>query len=76
MSTQIIGKVTINPCGNYNSSTQYSILDLVTYGGSSYLAKKNVKNITPENNNYWQLVSVGGANAPQLTNGILSWPSN
>lgn len=57
-------------------TTQYSALDLVIYGSSSYLAKQNVQGINPTNTEYWQLVALGGAGTPTVdSNGILSWPT-
>lgn len=68
-----IGKIAITPKGNYSDSVQYEPYDLITYGGSSYLAKKNVKGILPGNTNYWQLIASSGAGGPSLDNGILYW---
>lgn len=71
-----IGKVAIAPKGNYNATLQYEPYDLVTYGGSSFLAKQNVKGITPGNNTYWQLIAISGSGGPALdSNGILYWPT-
>lgn len=76
VSRQNLGKIAIVLKGNYSSSTQYEPYDLVTYGGSSFLAKQNVKGITPGNNTYWQLIAISGSGGPALdSNGILYWPS-
>lgn len=37
MATFTLGKVSINPRGNYSSSTSYAVLDLVSNRGGSYL---------------------------------------
>ena len=75
VSTQSLGRVTIVPKGEYNSTTEYSPLDLVIYGGSSYLAKKTCTGKTPGNVGFWQLVALGGAGNPNIDNdGILYWP--
>ena len=51
------GKILIMPKGDYDSTKTYEILDLVRYGGTSWLAKKEVPvGITPTTSNeeYWQ----------------------
>ena len=53
----------VNPMGNYNSTTQYHIFDLVYYNGSSYLCRRDCKNQTPSaNSQYWQLYALAGDN--------------
>lgn len=51
----VAGRVLIMPKGAYNSSETYQMLDLVSHGGTSWLAKKPVKGITPSDANsaYW-----------------------
>ena len=64
-----LGKVSVTPRGDYQSSTQYEALDIVGYQGGSYLAMKAVKGITPSNDqvNWMQLSGPGlpGAQGPQ-----------
>lgn len=50
------GRILILPKGEYNASTTYEMLDLVSHNGASWLAKKTVSGIEPsiENNEYWQ----------------------
>jgi hypothetical protein len=52
----ILGNVAINTAGEYNSATSYEALSLVSYNGSSYIAKKEALNVVPTNTEYWQLV--------------------
>lgn len=49
------GRILIIPKGDYNASTTYEMLDLVSHGGSSWLAKKTCVGITPGNDTteYW-----------------------
>lgn len=76
VSTQSLGRITVAPKGEYSSITEYSPLDLVTYGGSSYIAKQACVGKTPGNTDYWQLIALGGAGNPSVdSNGILSWPT-
>ena len=59
----IAGRILILPKGEYNASTTYSMLDLVSYNGASWLAKKTAVGITPSDSNsaYWQkLIEVAG----------------
>ena len=60
MSKTIIGKVGMILKGEYNASTQYTRLDVVTYQGSSYACLKDCKATVPTDTSYWQLVSQKG----------------
>lgn len=50
------GRILIMPKGDWNAETEYEMLDLVKYNGTSWLAKKDVTGIEPtvENSEYWQ----------------------
>ena len=57
------GRILILPKGEYNANSTYTMLDLVTYNGASWLAKKTATGITPSDSNssYWQkLIDVAG----------------
>ena len=41
------GRILILPKGEYNANSTYTMLDLVTYNGASWLAKKTATGITP-----------------------------
>ena len=41
MSTTVLGKVSMTPKGAWNASTSYEPLDVVSYGGSAFLALAN-----------------------------------
>ncbi len=47
MADTIIGKVCVTPKGTYNATTDYEPLDIVTYGGSSYIVRTATRGITP-----------------------------
>ena len=49
------GRILIMPKGNYNADEQYEGLDLVFYGGASWLARKGVTGVEPSdaNSEYW-----------------------
>ena len=66
-----------NPRGNWSSSANYAINDVVTYSGSSYIAvSPNIGTPPPSNN--WMLNSNGTATSAQYNSlGIpLSWNAN
>lgn len=69
MPSQVLGKVSVTPKGDYNSSTTYYALDIVGYEGGSYLAMKEVTGIEPSNDqvNWMQLSGPGlpGEQGPQ-----------
>jgi hypothetical protein len=54
------GRVLIIPKGAYNPATTYEMLDLVSYNGSSYIAKTTTTGNLPTDTNYWQLSAYGG----------------
>jgi len=55
-----IGQVSIHPRGEYSSSTEYHILDVVTSNGSSYICIQNCQNIAVSNTSYWYLLASKG----------------
>lgn len=74
ISEQSIGKVCIAPRGEYNSSIQYYPLDLITFGGGSYIAKQKTSGNSPTDTTYWQLIASGGAGSVSVdSKGILYW---
>ena len=54
------GRVLLMPKGAYNPSTTYEILDIVSYNGSSYIAKGTTTGNLPTDTTYWQLSAYGG----------------
>jgi len=58
-----LGRVGIVAKDEYNPSTAYAALDLVTYQGSSYIAKIGTTGNLPTNTTYWTLVSQRGKTA-------------
>ncbi len=60
MSRTIIGKVGLTPKKDYDLSTSYKRLDLVSYKGSSYVCLKDCIGVLPTNDMYWQLSASKG----------------
>ena len=61
MASTVLGKVTCVPRGNYNEATEYTVLDIVTYGGGYYMALKTVTGVTPSNDGTnWMLLAERG----------------
>ena len=52
----VAGRILIMPKGDFNSSTTYEMLDVVYYGGTSWIAKTTVSGVVPStvNSEYWQ----------------------
>ena len=52
------GRILILPKGTWNANTQYEMLDLVYYKGTSWIGRKTSKGVEPTNANaeYWQKV--------------------
>ncbi len=57
MSTTVLGKVSMTPKGAWNASTSYAPLDVVSYGGSSFLARRANSNVTPTEGADWQMIA-------------------
>lgn len=57
-----LGKVAITPQKDYNKSTTYEWLDVVTYDGASYMciSEDSCTGIVPTNTEYWQLLADKG----------------
>lgn len=58
MARQVLGKVMITSKGEYVSGVSYQILDVVTYNGSSYVAKRNTGSVPTSDD--WQLLAQKG----------------
>jgi hypothetical protein len=65
MATINLGNIRFNWCGEYASSTQYTKDDVVGFGGSSWIARKNVKGVNPAKNEFWDLM-IAGAEKPYV----------
>jgi len=60
-ATTNLGKVSVTPKGAWASTNTYEILDIVTSGGSSYLAKQDVPTGVPlTNTSYWIMIAEKG----------------
>ena len=57
------GRIMPLPKGAWNSATQYEMLDMVSYNGSMYIAKRSNTNVTPVEGADWQLASQGATGA-------------
>lgn len=57
MATTVnLGKVMMTPKGVYSPSASYSRLDVVTYGGSAFIALQPVQGVTPVAGEFWGLL--------------------
>lgn len=61
MPNTVLGKVACTPKGDYNEATAYVVLDIVAYGGGSYMALKDVQGVMPSNDgvNWMRLAAPG-----------------
>lgn len=67
----VLGKIGLVNRGTYSASAQYTALDFVLYNGSSYVALKSVKGVTPTNDGTnWQTLAEGTAAAMYLENSL------
>lgn len=57
MSTTVLGKVSITPKGAWSAGTSYEPLDVVSYGGSAFLARRANSNVTPTEGADWQMIA-------------------
>lgn len=62
--TKNLGKVAVTPRGAYSSGSSYEKLDIVLYGGASWICLQDVQGVTPTPGVYWmQLTSKGDTGA-------------
>ena len=66
MATVTLGNIKLNWKGAYNAGTAYAIDDVVSYNGSSYVAKTATTGNLPTVTANWDLMSQAGTNG---TNG-------
>lgn len=60
MAKTKLGKVSLTPKGEWDSTTAYEQLDLVSYGGSSWVAKKSNTNVAPSESDFWMMIAESG----------------
>ena len=85
MANTVLGKVSVVPKGDYSVFETYYALDIVGYGGGSYLAMQQVTGVTPSNDgvNWMQLSGPGlpGVDGVTFTPsvseaGVISWTND
>ena len=57
------GRVLLMPKGDYSPTEPYTLLDVVSYQGASYVAKGSTTGNLPTDTTYWQLLASGGDTA-------------
>ena len=65
MAQQVIGKVSIIPCGEFQANTRYSRLSVVSYQGSSYIAISDNENTPVSDTSVWYLLAAKGDQGEQ-----------
>ena len=70
------GRVLIIPRGDYNSAATYNMLDMVYYGGKSYICKQTSTGNVPTNTVYWQIMLDGASALNDLTDVNITDPQN
>ena len=60
MAKANLGRVSIVSRGEYNPTTKYERLDVVSYQGSSYIAKQDCTGVHPSTKSYWDLLAEKG----------------
>ena len=61
------GRVLLIPKGDYDSSVTYNMLDMVFYGGKTYVCKQTSTGNAPTNTVYWQIMLDGASTFDALT---------
>lgn len=67
MATINLGSIKFNWQGAYSGSTAYSVDDVVSYNGSSYICKLASTGNLPTNTTYWDQMSQAGTDGTDLT---------
>lgn len=76
MAETKLGKVGLTPKGEWNSSASYEQLDLVSYDGGSWVAKKANTNVTPRANDCWMQVGARGNQGIKGDTGSIAKPGS
>ena len=64
-----LGRVSLVPRGEYDQAAQYERLDIVGYGGSSYLVLRDLQGVTPTDGADYMLIAEKGDSGPQGPSG-------
>ena len=67
MPRTILGKVSLTPKGEYSPDTAYTALDVVSYGGNSWLALQSVTGVAPVEGENWMLLAQKGDQGASFT---------
>ena len=54
-----LGNIRMNWCGAYDNDTAYVRDDVVSYHGSSFIAKRDVVGVTPTVGDDWDMLAAG-----------------
>jgi len=65
--------INVNPRGEYDNATTYNTGDIVTYQGSSYIAKTETTGNLPTDTTYWQLLVEAQVYFETVSQNIKSW---
>ena len=57
--TEVLGTVAMEPKGEWDASTYYEKLNVVTYNDSTYMAIQPCNNVLPTDTDFWQLIGGG-----------------
>ena len=61
-----VGVVTPVPKDEYSNTVAYERLNIVSFNGSSYMAKKNTTGHLPTDTTYWMLLAKKGDQGPDV----------
>jgi hypothetical protein len=72
----VLGTVAMEPKGEYDPSTYYEKLNVVSYNGSTYIATQPSQGIAPTNTGYWQFISSAGLSEADVVDNLESTATN
>ena len=72
----VLGTVAMEPKGEYDSSTYYEKLNVVTYNNSTYMATQPSQGIAPTNSDFWQFISSSGLSESDVVDNLESTATN
>lgn len=72
----VLGTVAMEPKGEYDSSTYYEKLNVVSYNNSTYMATKPSQGIAPTNSDFWQFISSSGLSESDVVDNLESTSTN
>lgn len=75
MAATDLGKVMVTPRGAFTEGVAYKVLDIVSYGGGSYVARRDTAGELPSDSGTWMQIAAKGEPGTKGDNGMTALTS-